>query len=181
MIRNFLASAILLAASTSVFAGLAEDLNAKGATSESVITTALANCADEACKADVLVEAIEAGIDAASVMSIAFISNISPADVATAMRAADVPESAIFLAASANNISPSAVTQATSSGNVQSRSRSRSQSQRRTRTRVTLPRASVPNGISPSAPVNAGNGFAGPDNFDVPGFSVTPNNGIEFD
>jgi hypothetical protein len=173
MIRNFLASAILLAASTSAFAGLTEDLDAEGATSESVITTALASCADEACKADVLVEAIEAGIDAASVMSIALTSNISPADVATAMRAADVPESAIFLAASANNISPSAVTQATSGGRVQRQARSN--------TRVSLPRASVPNGISPSTPVNAGNGFAGPDNFDVPGFSVTPNNGIEFD
>jgi hypothetical protein len=173
MIRNLLASAILLAASTSVFAGLAEDLNAKGATSESVITTALASCADEACKADVLVEAIKAGIDAASVMSIALTSNISPADVATAMRAADVPESAIFLAASANNLSPSAVTQATSGGRVQP--------QARTNTRISLPRNSVPNGISPSTPVNAGNDFTGPDNFDVPGFSVTPNNGIEFD
>lgn len=173
MIRNFLASAILLAASTSAFAGLAEDLNAEGVTSDGVITAALASCVDEACKADVLAEAIEAGIDAASVMSIALASNISPTDVATAMRAADVPESAIFLAAGANNINPSEVTQATSSGRVQSQARSN--------TRVSLPRASVPNGISPATPANAGNDFAGPDNFDVPGFSVTPNNGIEFD
>jgi hypothetical protein len=173
MIRNLLASAILLTASTSVFAGVAEDLSAEGASSESIITAALAGCKDAACKADVLAEAIAAGIDAASVMSIALASNISPSDIAAAMRAADVPESAIFLAASANNISPLEVTQATSGGSAQI--------QGRANTRVTLPRASVPNGISPSTTANTENDFAGPDNYDVPGFSVTPNNGIEFD
>jgi hypothetical protein len=173
MIRNLLASAILLAASTSVLAGIAEDLSVEGATSEGVITAALTNCADAACKADVLAEAIDAGIDAASVMRIAIASGISPADIASALRAADVSESDIVAAASANNISPSDVTQATAGGNTQSQN----QGQRRTNT-VSLPTASVPAGISPT--IATSDGFAGPENFDLPGFIVTPNNGIEF-
>jgi hypothetical protein len=171
MIRNLLASAILLAASTSVFAGIAEDLSVEGATSEGVITAALTNCADAACKADVLAEAIDASIDAASVMRIAIASGISPADIASALRAADVSESDIVAAASANNISPSDVTQATAGGSTQN------QGQRQTNT-VSLPTASVPAGISPT--IATSDGFAGPENFDLPGFTVTPNNGIEF-
>jgi hypothetical protein len=53
-----LASTILLATSTSVFAGIPEDLNLEGATNDGIITAALANCTGNACEADVLIETI---------------------------------------------------------------------------------------------------------------------------
>jgi hypothetical protein len=53
-----LASAILLTICTSVFAGIPEDFNVKGATSDGVITTKLAKCTNTACEANVFIEAI---------------------------------------------------------------------------------------------------------------------------
>jgi hypothetical protein len=170
MIRNLLASAILLAASTSVFAGVAEDLSVKGATSDGVITAALAECTDTDCEADALVEAIEAGIDASSVMSLALAADIDVDTIASALYTANVSEADIFAAAIANNQNPEDFIDATATGNTIIGSS----------IRLSLPVASVPRGISPATP-NTENDFAGPDNFDLPGFSVTPNNGVEFD
>ncbi|MFT4765700.1 MAG: hypothetical protein ACI9OH_002812 [Oleispira sp.] len=120
MIRNLLASAILLAASASVLAGpLADSLNAEGASSSEVVSAALASCADAACKADVLAEALEAGVDATSVMSLALAANIDVATITAALRSANVSESDIVAAAVANNLSPTAVTQATAGGQTQ--------------------------------------------------------------
>jgi hypothetical protein len=169
MIRNLLASAILLA-SMPVLAGIAEDLNTEGATSDGVITATIAECTDTVCEIDVLVEAIEAGIDATSVMSIALAADINVETIASALYAANVSESDIFAAAIANNQNPEDFINATATGNTIIGNR----------TRISLPVASVPKGISPSTS-NTENDFPGPDNFDLPGFSVTPNNGVEFD
>jgi hypothetical protein len=117
MLRNLLASAIILAASTSAFAGeLADNLNVEGASSSAIVTTALAACADADCKAAVLVEAIEAGVDAKSVMSIALAAGVSPKAASAAMRTANVSESDIVAAAVANNIDPTTITASTAGG-----------------------------------------------------------------
>jgi hypothetical protein len=120
MIRNLLASAILLAASSAAFAGdLAENLNVEGAVSADVVNAALASCVDAACKADVLAEAIGAGIDAASVMSLGLAAGMDANSVAGALRKANVSESDIVAAANDNGLSPSDVTPATAGGNTQ--------------------------------------------------------------
>lgn len=116
MLRNLLASAIILAASASSFAGIAEDIKVEGASSSAIVTTALAACADADCKAAVLVEAIEAGVDANSVMNIALAANISPKAASAAMRTANVSESDIVAAAIANNIDPTTITASTAGG-----------------------------------------------------------------
>ncbi|MGK0247684.1 MAG: hypothetical protein ACI910_000409 [Oleispira sp.] len=167
MKRTLLASAILMAISSHVFAGnIAESLETKGAVSYDIISAALEKCTDTACESDIIIEAIEVGIDATSVMSVALAADIDVNTIASALRSANVSESDIFTAAIANNQNPEDFIDATATG-IKIIGSS---------TRVTLPTAAVPKGISP-----AGKEFSGPDNFDVPGFSVTTNNGIEFD
>jgi hypothetical protein len=149
MIRNLLASAILLAASASALAGsLADSLNVEGASSSEVVSAALAGCADAACKADVLTEALAAGVDATSVMSLALAANIDIATVTTAMRSANVSESDIVAAAVANDISPAAVTQATAGGQSQ-------QTQGQSKKPV-IPTSNVQPGTEPSSISPAG-------------------------
>jgi hypothetical protein len=122
MLRNILASAILLAASSAVLAGdLADNLNVEGAISADIVNAALVSCADNACKADVLIEAIGAGIDAASVMSIGLASGMDAISIADAMRNAGLSESDIVIAANENGLSPIDVTNATAGGNRQPR------------------------------------------------------------
>jgi hypothetical protein len=147
MIRNLLASAILLAASSAVLAGdLADNLNAEGAVSADVVNAALANCANNACKADVLVEAIYAGIDASSVMSLGLAAGMDASSVADALRKADVSESEIVAAANENGLSPADVTFATAGG-------SSSQGSAAT---VKLPAVKVQVGTEPSSISPAG-------------------------
>jgi hypothetical protein len=170
MIRNLFASAILMAASTAVFAAgnIADSLDAEGAISSDVIGAALAQCANTDCKADVLIEAIEANVDAASVMSIALAADIDANTIASALRSANVSESDIFAAAIANNQNPEKFTEVTASGNTTINAPI---------TRNRIPAASVPNGISPTlsdqrAPVT---------DFDIPGISIGADNSIQFD
>lgn len=171
-IRNLIASAILMATSTLVFAGdIAVSLDIEGAISSVVISDALAECADVTCKEGVLVEAIEAGIDAASVMSIALAANMNANSISSAMRTANVSESDIFAAAITNDRNPQNFTDSTATGNSNNNTRSRNQS------RNSIPVAAVPNGISPTkvdqrAPVS---------DFDIPGISIGANNSIQFD
>lgn len=170
MIRNLLASAILIAASTTVLAGtIADSLNTEGAVSSVVISAALAECADATCKADALAEAIEAGVDATSVMSLALAADMDADTIATALRTANVSEADIFTAAIANNQNPENFTDATATGNTTTRTN--------TGTRSRIPAASVPDGISPvigeqRAPVT---------DFDIPGISIGNDNSIQFD
>jgi len=172
MIRNLLASAILIAASTTVLADtIADSLNTEGAVSSVVISAALAECADATCKADVLAEAIEAGVDATSVMSLALAADMDADTIATALRKANVSEADIFTAAIANNQNPENFTDATATGNATIRTGSRISSRNR------IPAASVPDGISPvigeqRAPVT---------DFDIPGISIGNDNSIQFD
>ncbi|MFT4907877.1 MAG: hypothetical protein ACI978_001961 [Oleispira sp.] len=174
MIKNLLASALLMAASTSVLAGdLADSLNADGAISSDVVSAALANCADADCKSDVLAEAIAAGIDAASVMSIALAADIDANDIASALRSANVSDSDIVAAALVNNQDPAAFITATATGNSQNNSNAS------TRGRVRIPVAAVPNGISPATPGDAPR--APVFDFDDPGLSIGSDNSIEFD
>ncbi len=117
MIRNLLASAILLAASTTAFAGdIADQLKVEGATASGVVTAALDACADTACKDDVIAQALEAGIDTASVMSIASLSGMPAADIGAALRSANVPEQDIVGAALANNMDATAIAKPTAGG-----------------------------------------------------------------
>jgi hypothetical protein len=171
MIRTLFASAMLMAVSSLVSAGnIADSLDAKDAVSSNIIGAALAECSNTDCEADVLVEAIEAGIDATSLMSLALAANIDVDTIASALHTANVSESDIFTAAIANNQNPEDFIDATATGNTIIGNIFRRN----------LPAASVPKGISP-AMANTENDFSGPDNYDVPGFSVTPNNGVEFD
>jgi hypothetical protein len=150
MIRNLLASAILLAASSAALAGdLADNLNSEGAVSADVINAALANCADDACKADILAEAIAAGIDAASVMSLGLAANMDVNSIADALRKADVSETDIVAAANDNGFSPADVTPATAGGNTQVTVGG-------TNATVKLPPATVQVGTEPSSISPAG-------------------------
>jgi len=116
MLRNLLASAIILAASTSSFAGIAEDLAVEGATSDSVVTAALSACADADCKTAVLEEAIAAGVDASSIMTLGLAAGIDAPAITSTLRAANVPENEIVAAAIANNIDPTTITESTAGG-----------------------------------------------------------------
>ena len=118
MLRNLLASAIILAASTSAFAGIAEDLKIEGATSDSVVTAAMSACADADCKTAVLEEAIAAGVDANSIMTLGLAAGIDAQAISTSLRTANVPESEIVAAAIANNIDPTTITASTAGGPV---------------------------------------------------------------
>jgi lambda repressor-like predicted transcriptional regulator len=148
MIRNLLASAILLAASSTALAGdLADNLNAEGAVSADVVNAALANCADDAddaCKADVLAEAIAAGIDVNSVMSLGLAAGMDANSVADALRKAGVSETDIVAAAIGNGLSPADVTSATAGG------------ANRTSITVKIPPATVQLGTEPSSISPAG-------------------------
>jgi hypothetical protein len=150
MIRNLLASAILLAASSTALSGnLADKLNVEGAVSADVVNAALASCADDACKAGVLGEAIDAGIDAASVMSLGLAADMDPISIADALRKADVSEIDIVVAANENGLSPADVTRATAGGNTQGRVGG-------TNTTIKLPAVTVQVGTEPSSISPAG-------------------------
>ena len=118
MLRNLLASAIILAASASSFAGIAEDLTVKGATSTDVVNTALSACADADCKAAVLVEAIAAGIDATSVMNIAYAANIAPTTIQSAMLTAKVDPTLIVQTLADNGADVTTLLEAPAGGNT---------------------------------------------------------------
>ncbi|MGK0247681.1 MAG: hypothetical protein ACI910_000406 [Oleispira sp.] len=149
MIRNLLASTILMAASSVALAGdLTDNLNIEGAVSADVVNDALASCADDACKADILVEAIDAGIDAASVMSLGLAANMDANSIADALRKANVSEFDIVAAANQNGLSPADVTVATAGG-------ANSQGTRKNTT-VKLPAATVQVGTEPSSISPAG-------------------------
>ncbi len=174
-IRNLIASAILMTTTTLAFANgptgsIADSLSAEGAISSVVITDALAGCADAACKAAVLVEAIEAGIDTVSVMNIALAANMSARSISTAMRTANISESDIVAAALVNNQNPENFTDSTATG-ITTNTHSRNQG------RAYIPTAVVPNGISPTV----GDQRAPVRDFDIPGISIGSNNSIQFD
>ncbi|MEH6449831.1 MAG: hypothetical protein V7765_14240 [Oleispira sp.] len=170
MIRNLLASAILIAASTAAFAGdISDSLNVEGAVSSVVISAALAKCPDSACEADVIIEAIEADIDATSVMSMALAAGIDTDTISSALRTAKVSESDIVAAAIVNNQNPENFTDATATGNTTTRTN--------TSTRNRIPAASVPDGISPAV----GEQRAVVTDFDIPGISIGNDNSIQFD
>lgn len=176
MIRNLLASAILIAASTTVLAGtitstIADSLNTEGAASSVIISAALTECTDAACKADILAEAIEAGVDVTSVMSLALAAKMDANTITSALRAADVSESEIVAAAIVNNQNPENFTDATATGNTTTRTGSRISSRNR------IPAASVPDGISPAV----GEQRAAVTDFDIPGISIGNDNSIQFD
>jgi len=116
MLRNLLASAIILAASASSFAGIAEDLAVEGATSSDVVNAALSACADADCKAAVLVEAIEAGIHPTSVMAIANTAGMPGTEIGAALRTANVTEEEILNGALANNMDPTTIGAGTAAG-----------------------------------------------------------------
>jgi uncharacterized SAM-binding protein YcdF (DUF218 family) len=142
MIRNLLASFIIFAASTFSFANdIVDSLKVEGATSSNVVTDALSACADSDCITSVIKNAIDAGIDASSVMSIALAAGIPAEKIALDLLAAGVSEQNIFQAAIANNIDPSITGLATSAGFISTSNKS-------------LPRSSVPSGtetsVSPS-------------------------------
>jgi hypothetical protein len=139
MIRNLLASAIIFVASTSAFANdIADSLKVEGATSSSVVTAALSACVDSNCTTAVIKDAIEAGIDAASVMSIALAAGIPARTIASDLIAAGVSEQYIFQAAIVNNISPTITGLAASAGFIKT-------------TNKLIPRSTVPNGTEISA------------------------------
>jgi hypothetical protein len=148
MIRNLLASAILLAASSAALAGdLVDNLNVEGALIADVVNASLASCADDACKADVLGEAIDAGIDAASVMSLGLAAGMDAISIADAMRNAGLSESDIVAAANQNGLSPTDVIAATAGGaNIQGAAN----------TTVNLPAVTVQVGTEPSSISPAG-------------------------
>jgi hypothetical protein len=139
MIRNLLASAIIFVASTSAFANdIADSLKVEGATSSSVVTAALSACVDSNCTTAVIKDAIEAGIDAASVMSIALAAGIPAKTIASDLIAAGISEQYIFQAAIANNINPTITGLASSAGFIKT-------------TNKLIPRSTVPNGTETSA------------------------------
>jgi hypothetical protein len=150
MLRNLLASAILLAASSAALASnLADNLNVEGAVSADIVNAALISCADKACKEDILIEAIYAGIDAASVMSLGLAADMDPNSIADALRRADVSEIDIVVAANENGLSPADVTRATAGGNTQGRVGG-------TNTTIKLPAVTVQVGTEPSSISPAG-------------------------
>lgn len=140
MLRNLLASAILLA-STSAFATIAEDLKAEGATSASVVDAALSACTDADCKAAVLAEAIEAGIDTKSVMSIALASGVEAKAVSSALLKAGVSQQDIIVAGNDLGLSPADLAPATAGGNP-------NQPPAGDTGKKDIPASEVPNGIS---------------------------------
>jgi hypothetical protein len=76
MIRNLLASVIILAASTSAFsASIIKELEVPGADRSGIVGSALSACADEDCTAGVIADALAAKMDVASVMTIAIAAN----------------------------------------------------------------------------------------------------------
>jgi hypothetical protein len=82
MIRNLLASVIILAASASAFsADIVTELQADGANSSDVIGSALSACDSAYCAAAIIADAIATCVDVASVTTIAIAANV-PADVA---------------------------------------------------------------------------------------------------
>jgi hypothetical protein len=170
MIRNLIASAILMSASTFALASnIADSLNAENAVSADIIGSALAGCTDTACTEDVIAESIKAGIDAASVMSIALTAGIDAKTIASALRTANVSESDIVAAAIVNNQNPENFTDATATGNTPARVGSSTRNQ--------LPAAGVPNGISPAV----GDQRTPVTDFDIPGISIGNDNSIQFD
>ena len=140
MLRNILASAIILAASATASADLADDLNAPGANSKDVINAALDACTDDSCKAEVLENAAKAGVDANSIMTIALAANIEPLTITNALRAAKVSETNILAAAASNDIDITTLLETPASGPQGGDSNDPEE--------TVLPSADVPDGIS---------------------------------
>jgi hypothetical protein len=102
MIRNLLASAIILAASTSVLADIKDDID-NGATAAELATLAVSSCnGDSGCQELALAEMLTAGVDIEILAAAAVEAGISVTTVVKAAIAADVaPDVAITAATSA--------------------------------------------------------------------------------
>lgn len=75
--RKLLAG-IILAVALPAAATLTEDLQAGDQSVEEIVSNALAGCDGAACEEAVLVESLEAGVDSATVNSVATASGVSP-------------------------------------------------------------------------------------------------------
>jgi hypothetical protein len=99
MIRNLLASAIILAASTSAFADMKADI-ANGATAADLVTKAAAACAgSNSCQELALEEMLAAGVDIDTVAAAAVDAGMSVTTIVNAAIAADVAPTAAITAA----------------------------------------------------------------------------------
>lgn len=86
--RKLLAGIILVAA-LPVSASVTSDIEAGVQPVEDIISNALAACGDAACEEAVLAEALEAGVDSATVNSVATASGVSPETINNAVANAD--------------------------------------------------------------------------------------------
>jgi hypothetical protein len=102
MIRNLLASAIILAASTSAFADVKADIE-NGATAADLVNQAIAGCAgSSSCQETALAEILAAGVDIDTVAVAAVSAGMSVTTVVKAAIAAKVdPATAVTAATSA--------------------------------------------------------------------------------
>jgi hypothetical protein len=102
MIRNLLASAIILVASTSAFADVKADIE-NGATADDLVVQAIAGCAGNgSCEEAALAEILAAGVDIDTVAAAAVNAGMSVTTVVKAAIAAKVdPATAVTAATSA--------------------------------------------------------------------------------
>jgi hypothetical protein len=102
MIRNLLASAIILAASTSAFADVKADIE-NGATAADLVNQAIAGCAgSSSCQETALAEILAAGVDIETVAAAAVSAGMSVTTVIKAAIAANIaPAAAVTAATSA--------------------------------------------------------------------------------
>jgi hypothetical protein len=99
MIRNLLASAIIIAASTSAFADMKADL-ANGATAADLVTKAVAACGgSNSCQELALEEMLAAGVDIDTVAAAAVDAGMSVTTIVNAAIAADAPAADAITAA----------------------------------------------------------------------------------
>jgi len=99
MIRNILASAIILAASTTAFADMKTDID-NGATAADLITAAVASCGgSNSCQELALQEMLAAGVDINTVAAAAVDAGMSVTTIVNAAIAADATPSAAITAA----------------------------------------------------------------------------------